>query len=197
MNTKSIKNLMSKLKSLCKILNTALLNLELEPVNSEQRFWMCNKCSHFTASPCSSSHLPIMGGKYAQTWNYLFQSLERHGLHCLLAVVEEANWKMSPENSGEVLYKQHAILREKGSTRAQQSWQLHGTESGLCGEEVGTVEFRRDVGQKCLGNVGQHRNAFQCQVQKDNSHCLFRQRAAWWWGAWRMPLCDVLIYRFL
>lgn len=38
MNTKSIKNLMSKLKSLCKILNTALLNLELEPVNSEQRF---------------------------------------------------------------------------------------------------------------------------------------------------------------
>lgn len=85
--------------------------------------------------------------------------------------------KMSPENSGEVLYKQHAILREKGSPRAQQSWQLHGTGSGLCGEEVGTVEFRRDVGQKCLGNIGQHRNAFQCQVQKDNSHCLFRQRA--------------------
>lgn len=59
---------------------------------------------------------------------------------CLLAVVEEANVKMSPENSGEVLYKQHAILREKGSTRGQQSWQLHGTVSSLCGEEVGIAE---------------------------------------------------------
>lgn len=48
--------------------------------------------------------------------------------------------EMSPENSGEVVSKERAILREKGSARAQQSWQLHGTGSGLCEEGVGMVE---------------------------------------------------------
>lgn len=57
---------------------------------------------------------------------------------------------MSPENST-VLYKQHAILREEGSIRAQQSWQLRGAESGLCGEEEEWWSlFRMDVGHKCL-----------------------------------------------
>ena len=143
MNAKRVKNLVSKFKSLylCKILNTALLNLELEPTNSERRFWMYNRCSHFTASPCSSSHLPIIGGKYAQKWNYPFQSLERHRLRSLSSCCsgKKLMWKMSPENSG-VLHKQHAMLREKGSTGAQQSWQLHGAGSGLCGEEVRMVE---------------------------------------------------------
>jgi len=85
MSAKKVEHLMSKFKSLylCKILNTALLDLELEPTISGQRFWMSNKCSHVTASPCSSSHLPIVGGKYAQKWNYRFQSLERHRLRSL------------------------------------------------------------------------------------------------------------------